>query len=208
MSLIAALTGTVDGKTLDQALLRVGGVVFAVATPLPDLAALVVGSEATLYTQLIVREDDLALYGFATTEARDLFVKLLAVSGVGARLGLAMLSTHTPDALCRAIINEDIDRLARTPGIGKKLAQRLALELKTPLTKFLAGLPPQLGADGAPLPDTPTATADAREADVVEALTGLGYNAAAAQTALRAIPDADTLSLDELIVRALRVLAR
>ena len=207
MSLIAAITGNVAGKTLDQALMRVGGVVFAVATPLPDLAALVVGSEATLYTQLIVREDDLALYGFATTEARDLFVKLLAVSGVGARLGLAMLSTHTPDALCRAIINEDIDRLARTPGIGKKLAQRLALELKAPLTKFLAGLPPQVGADGVPLPDAPVAM-DTRDADVVEALTGLGYNAAAAQTALRAIPDADALSLDELIVRALRVLAR
>ena len=205
MSLIAALTGTIAGKTLDQALVGVGGVVFAVAAPLPTLSQLTVGNEATLYTHLIVREDDLALYGFATTEERDLFVKLLGVSGVGARLGLAMLSTHAPEALCRAIINEDIDRLARTPGIGKKLAQRLALELKAPLAKFLAGLPPS--ADGEPLP-AGSMGVDTRDADVVEALTGLGYSANEAQAALRAVPEAATFSLDELIVRALRILAR
>jgi holliday junction DNA helicase RuvA len=208
LSLIAALSGTIEGKTLDQALVRVGGVVFAVAAPLPTLSQLAVGKEATLFTHLIVREDDLALYGFAKTEERDLFVKLIGVSGVGARLGLAMLSTLSPEALCRAIVGEDIDRLARTPGIGKKLAQRLALELKAPLAKFLATLP--AGADGEDLAAIATAATSpgSRQEDVIDALTGLGYTAGEAQIALRSIPDASSLPLDELIVRVLRILAR
>jgi Holliday junction DNA helicase RuvA len=205
LSLIAGLTGTVAGKTLDRVLVRVGGVVFAVAAPLQTLAQLTPGSEATLHTHLIVREDDLALFGFATEAERDLFVTLLGVSGVGARLGLALLSTLTPEAICRAIMSDDIDRLARTPGIGKKMAQRLALELKAPITKLLATTPAIAGAMGA---ITPVAPGDTRDRDAVEALTGLGYSAAEAQTALRGIPNGAELSLDELIVRALRVLAR
>ncbi len=201
MSLIAGISGTVAGKTLDRALIQVGGLTFAVAAPLPTLSQLVVGSEAALHTHLIVREDDLQLYGFATTEERDLFVTLLGVSGVGARLGIAMLSTHSPEAICRAILGDDVDRLARTPGIGKKMAQRIALELKGPITKLMAGAPAMTGMPAA-------SAADTRGQDAVDALTGLGYSAAEAQSALRGIPDGDTLTLDELIVRALRVLAR
>ena len=206
MSLIAGIAGVVEAKTLDRALLRVGGITFAVAAPLPTLSQLVVGNEAALHTHLIVREDDLALYGFATAEERDLFVILLGVSGVGARLGLAMLSTHSPEALCRAILGDDIDRLSRTPGIGKKMAQRIALELKTPVTKFMANAPGIAALSGMDLPSI--APADSRQSDAVEALTGLGYSATEAQAALRAIPNAADLSLDELIVKALRTLAR
>lgn len=204
MSLIAGIAGVVAGKTLDAALVRVGGVTFSVAMPLPDLSQLVHGEEASLFTHLIVREDDLLLYGFLTSEERDLFVKLLAVSGVGARLGLAMLSTFSPEALCRAILSEDVDRLARTPGIGKKLAQRLILELKAPITKFMAGLPAGPISEG----ESAAPSRDNREQDAIDALTGLGYSAGEAQTAIRGIPDAAKLTLDELIVRALRVLAR
>lgn len=205
MSLIAGLAGRVEAKTLDRALVRVGGITFAVAAPLPTLSQLVIGNEATLHTHLIVREDDLALYGFATAEERDLFVILLGVSGVGARLGLAMLSTHSIEALCRAILGDDIDRLARAPGIGKKMAQRIALELKAPITKFVANAPGIAALSGM---DLPVASPTARQTDAVEALTGLGYSAAEAQAALRAIPNANDLSLDELIVKALRTLAR
>ena len=204
MSLIAGIAGTIAGKTLDRALIQVGGITFAVAAPLPTLSQLVVGNEAALHTHLIVREDDLQLYGFATTEERDLFVTLLGVSGVGARLGIAMLSTHSPEAICRAILGDDIDRLARTPGIGKKMAQRIALELKGPITKLMAGSPGMASATDMPA----GSPADTRQQDAVEALTGLGYSAAEAQSALRGILDGDTLTLDELIVRALRVLAR
>ncbi len=200
MSLIAGLSGIVASKTLDRVVLRVGGVSFSVAAPLPLLSQLVVGDTAELHTHLLVREDDLALFGFGSEDERDLFVTLLGVSGVGARLGLAMLSNHSPDALRQAIASEDLDRLTRTPGIGKKLAQRIVLELKPVISKQIAHMPAIPGGD--------TSSADARESDVIEALTGLGYSAAEAQSALRAIPDMNTMALDEVIVRALRLLAR
>lgn len=204
MTLIAGVTGIVAGKALDQAFVSVGGIVLGIAIPLPTLSQLTLGSETTLHTHLLVREDDLALYGFATMEERDLFVKLIAVSGVGPRLGLAMLSAHAPDALCRAILNDDLDRLSRTPGIGKKLAQRLVLELKAPITKFMASAPNLAAAAGA----TTYSMKDTRDMDAVDALTGLGYGAPEVQAALRNVPDAENLSLDELIVKVLRVLAR
>lgn len=204
MSLIAGITGTLAGKTLQQAHVRVGGIIFAVAATLPTLSQLAINAEVTLHTHLIVREDDLALYGFSTAEERDLFTTLINVSGVGPRLGLAMLSTHTPESLCRAILAEDADRLARTPGIGKKLAQRLILELKAPITKLMAGMPLGLSEAGSP----EHLAVDTRQQDAVDALTGLGYSVSEAQAAIRQSPDAATLTLDELIVRALRVLAR
>ncbi len=199
MSLIAAISGTVAGKTLDRVYLRVGGITFAIAAPLPTLSQLVNGGEAMLFTHLLVREDDLALYGFLSEDERDLFVTLLGVSGVGARLGLAMLSAHAPDALRTAIIQEDFDRLARTPGIGKKTAQRIVLDLKATMLKQMAGKP---------LPTGGSAPVSNREADVIDALTGLGYTPAEAAAAFRAIPQSDQMELDEIIVRALRSLAR
>ncbi len=199
MSLIAAISGTVAGKTLDRVYLRVGGITFAIAAPLPTLSQLVHGGEAMLFTHLLVREDDLALYGFLTEDERDLFVTLLGVSGVGARLGLAMLSAHAPDALRTAIIQEDFDRLARTPGIGKKTAQRIVLDLKATMLKQMAGKPLPTGGNVPP---------SNREADVIDALTGLGYSPAEAVAAFRAIASSDQMELDEIIVRALRSLAR
>ena len=200
MSLIAAVTGVVAGKTLDRAYILVGGVTFGVFAPLPALSQMVQGESVTLFTHLQVREDDLSLFGFLTEDERDLFVTLLGVSGIGARLGMAMLAAQHPDALRTAVVQEDLDRLARIPGIGKKTAQRLVLEMKPKLEKQLAGRPLAPGA---------SATQRAgRDTDVIDALTGLGYTAAEAQAALRAIPDAEHLALDELIVKALRVLAR
>jgi Holliday junction DNA helicase RuvA len=207
LSLIAGISGAVEAKTLDSVLVRVGGFVLAVAAPLPTLGQLTLGATVTLHTHLLVREDDLALYGFASAEERDLFARLLAVSGVGPRLGLALLSTLSAEALCRAILSEDIERLARTPGVGKKTAQRLVIELKGPITKMLAAYPDLAGAGGAAAgPMLPAGSSI--ESDAVEALTGLGYSAAEVMQALRAIPDAASLPLDELIVRALRSLAR
>lgn len=200
MSLIAGITGTLAGKTLDRLYIRVGGMTFTVFAPLPTISQLIAGGEVSLFTHLLVREDDLALYGFATEDERDLFVTLLGVSGIGARLGLAMLSAHAPDALRTAIIQEDLDRLARTPGIGKRTAQRLVLELKSAMQKQMAGKPLPSGTGAIPIAS--------READVVEALTGLGYSPAEAQAAFRAIPDSSKMELDEVIVRALRILAR
>lgn len=201
MSLIAAISGVVQDKTLDHAHLAVGGMVFAVAAPLPALAGLTRGAPATLHTHLIVREDDLALYGFASAEERDLFVTLIGVSGVGPRLGLAMLSTHSAGSLAAAIANEDADTLARTPGIGKKLALRIVLDLKAAMQKRLAGSPDLAATAGAGGGAT-------RERDVIDALTGLGYTPAEALAALRKVPDSAAMPLDELIVRALRQLAR
>ena len=205
MSLIAGITGPVAGKTSDKLLINIGGLTMAVATPLPTLAQAPLSEVITLHAHLVVREDDLALYGFTTAEERDLFVRLLGVSGVGAKVGMALLSTHSVDALCAAIINGDMQRLTRTPGVGLKLAQRLSLELKTSLTKFLANLPPSIHADG-PARETIIGAAT-NESDVTDALTGLGYSAAEVQSALRTIPDASATPLDALIMKVLRILA-
>jgi holliday junction DNA helicase RuvA len=204
LSLIAGIAGVVAGKTLDRVLVRVGGITFAIAAPLPAISQMIVGQEVALHTYLQVREDDLALFGFTHTEERDLFVLLLGVSGIGARTGLALLSTLSPEAICQAIMTDDADRLARAPGVGKKTAQRLALELKSPVAKLMANLPDLVATSGG----TPSPARGVAQQDAIDALTGLGYSAAEAQAALRAIPNAAEIPLDALIVQALRSLAR
>jgi Holliday junction DNA helicase RuvA len=206
VSLIAGITGTVAGKTLDKILILVGGITFAIAVPLTTLGQVTLGETTTLHTHLQVREDDLALFGFSTTEERDLFVRLIGVSGVGTRIGMAMLSTHSVESIYHSIIHEDLDKLSRTPGVGKKLAQRLVLELKIPLEKALAGLP--LNVDGEGFESGQISTGITREGDIIEALTGLGYSANEVQGSLRKNPDILKLSLDEAIVKTLRILAR
>lgn len=207
MSLITGITGLFVGRNGDSAHIRVGGITFAVTVPLPEISMLQINEEVSLFTHFIVREEDMSLYGFVSSEERDLFTKLLNVSGVGARLSIALVSTHTVEALCRAIINEDLDRLTRTPGVGKKLAQRLVLELKTPITKFLEGLP-DLPGESTQREIGQGPAAKVRERDIIDAVAGLGYSANEVQAALRFIPDASDLSLDQVIVKVLRVLAQ
>ncbi|HEX8035263.1 MAG TPA: Holliday junction branch migration protein RuvA [Ktedonobacterales bacterium] len=197
--MIAAVRGTLEGKTLDSALIAVGGVTLRVHAPLTTLSRLNVGETVHLYTHFLVREDALSLYGFATAEDRDMFEQVIAVGGVGPRTGLALLSGLSAEGLREAVILEDINRLSAAPGVGKKLAARLVLELR-PRFEKMAPLSPT-GAVAA------SASPGSMRTQVVEALTGLGYTPSQATAAVRSLPDDANGSLEDLIFRALRNLA-
>ncbi|MGH2517431.1 MAG: Holliday junction branch migration protein RuvA [Ktedonobacterales bacterium] len=196
--MIAAVRGTLEAKTLDSAFISVGGVTLRVFAPLGALARLDVGAAVHLHTYLLVREDALALYGFASGEDRDMFEQLLSVGGVGPRVGLALLSGLTAQQLYEAVLTEDVTRLTQAPGVGRKLAARLVLELRTRFEKMA----PLSGG----VSTTPLSPGNLR-AQVIEALTGLGYTPAQAATAVRTLPDDATGSLEDLLMRALRNLA-
>lgn len=200
---IAAVRGTLEHKTLDSAFISLGGqsagITLRVFAPLSALNSLQIGATVRLYTFLLVREDVLALYGFASEGDRAMFEQLLAVGGIGPRTALAMLSAMSAQALAEAILTEDVARLTHVPGVGKKTAARLVLELR-PVMEKLAGTP--AGVPGV----APAATT--QRAQVLEALTGLGYTPSEASAALRALPEDAQGSLEDLILRALRSLAR
>ncbi|HKV85725.1 MAG TPA: Holliday junction branch migration protein RuvA [Ktedonobacterales bacterium] len=198
--MIAAVRGALDGKTLDSALVNVGGVTLRVYAPLTTLAKLNVGETVALATFLLVREDVMALYGFATPEDRDMFEQLLSVGGVGPRVGLALLSALNSSQLYEAVLAEDVTRLTMAPGVGKKLAARLVLELRPRFEKLSpvgAGIG---GVSGIVAPGNV-------RAQVIEALTGLGYSTQQAAAAVRTLPEDAGGNIEDLIMRALRSLA-
>jgi Holliday junction DNA helicase RuvA len=194
---IALLRGRVASSRLGEVVLDVGGVGYRVHVP-PGAPDGRLGVEVTLHTSLAVREDALTLYGFADPESRDVFETLLTVSGVGPKVALAALGVLGVDGLRRAVLAEDVRALTGVPGVGRKGAQRIILELGeklgSPDDRTLPG-----SADG-PL------TSDAR-AEVREALIALGYGPAEIARALDALPRAGDDPPEELVRRALRTLA-
>ncbi|MBU4335999.1 MAG: Holliday junction branch migration protein RuvA [Actinobacteria bacterium] len=173
--MIASVQGTVESVRLDAVVVEVGGVGLLVQATPTTLAGLRVGGPARLSTSLVVREDALILFGFADADEREVFELVQTVSGVGPRLALAMLAVHSPDALRRAVAEEDLTALKRVPGIGHKGAQRIVLELKDRL--------------GPPSSATPAAAGDDGRFQVVEALIGLGWPAKAASDAVAQVLD-------------------
>ena len=172
--MIASVEGRVAGRADDALVVAVGGVGLRVLCPAPVVAATRVGDLIALHTHLVVREDDLFLVGFSSPEELHFFELLTTVSGVGPRLALAVLSTLSPDNLRLAIGQDQPELLARVPGIGKKTAQKIVLELRDKvgqgeLTAELASL---TEADGA----------------VIDALTALGYSIVEAQRAIQSLP--------------------
>ncbi len=178
--MIAHLDGTVSGLAPDGAVIDVGGVGLLVQCTPGTLAGLRLGSRAKVATSLTVREDALTLYGFATEDERNVFELLQTASGVGPRLALAMLAVHGPDALRLAVASEDLTALMRVPGIGKKGAQRIVLELRD-----------RLGAAGetsCTLPGALSAAGAAPWRDQVRAgLMNLGWAARDAEQAITAV---------------------
>jgi len=180
---ISHLAGTVCAVAPEGAVIEVGGVGLLVQCTPGTLATLRPGERARLATSLVVREDALTLFGFATDDERDVFVLLQTASGVGPRLALAMLAVFTPDALRRAVLSEDLAALTRVPGIGRKGAQRIVLEL--------AG---RLGAPGTGSPaDAPGAVPARRggpapwREQVRAGLVNLGWQARDAEQAIAAV---------------------
>ncbi|WP_029287063.1 Holliday junction branch migration protein RuvA [Cellulomonas sp. HZM] len=197
--MIASVRGTVLGVRLDSAVVEVGGVGMLVQATPATLAGLRAGSTATLHTSLVVREDSLTLFGFADDDEREVFETVQTVSGVGPRLALAMLAVHTPEGLRRAVADEDLKALERVPGIGRKGAQRIVLELRDRL-----GSPAPSSAAGA----APVRAGDRRD-QVVEALVGLGWNARAADDAVTTVlASADAPVGDDEVAGVLRAALR
>lgn len=184
--MISSVRGEVLSTGLDHAVVEVGGVGFAVFATPATLAGLRRGHEARLATLLVVREDSLTLFGFADTQERELFVLLQTVTGVGPRLALATLAVLDPDSLRRALSEGDLTTLMRIPGVGRKSAERLVVELRD---KVVA--PAAVAHGDAP----PVVTGNVRRDQVVEALVGLGFTARPAETAVDGVlagdPDAD-----------------
>lgn len=198
--MIASLTGRVARIQLDALVLEVGGVGYLVRTTPQALASTRHGAELTLHTEMVVREDSMTLYGFPHPEEAEIFRIVQSVSGIGPRIALAVLAVLEPDELRRAVAEEDVKTITRTPGIGPKVAQRMLLELSGKLPA-----PASLSAEGAaPAPATPSGA----DSDVVEALVGLGWAEKAALGAVETARADDGASLDagELLRRSLRAL--
>ena len=190
--MIGRLRGTVVAKQSETVVLDVRGVGYEIAvTPraLVDLPG--ISEEAVLHTHLHVREDALALYGFTSGPERDLFQMLLGASGVGPKVALAICATLGPDELRRAVVAEDADALQTVPGIGKRSAQKLILELRPKLDLPDGELP---GAAGSVI------------AEVREALEGLGYQPAEVRSAVATLPTDG--AVEELLREALKALGK
>jgi holliday junction DNA helicase RuvA len=134
--MIVAIRGRLVAKTLDSVLVWVDGLTLQLFAPRRTVAELPVGAPVDLHTTFLVREDALTLYGFQQVEERDLFDLLLTVGGVGPRLGLGLLSSLSAQALREAVVNEDLDRLTLAPGVGRRVAARLVLELRPRFEKL------------------------------------------------------------------------
>ncbi|GAB47616.1 Holliday junction branch migration protein RuvA [Mobilicoccus pelagius] len=201
--MISTLTGTVRHVGLDRLVVEVGGVGLTVHTTPSTAAAAHRGHETQLSTSLVVREDSLTLFGFAGADERDLFEIVQTVSGVGPRLALAMLAVLDPATLRLAVASGDVRTLTKVPGIGKKGAERLVLELRDKIAE-----PEAVGASGAAAP-APEPESVRRE-PVREALVGLGWSAKQAESAIEAVVarEGEDQSVPALLKAALRELGR
>lgn len=189
--MIGRLRGVIGMKHGERIVIDVGGVGYEVmVTPQALVDLPTVGEEGVLHTHLHVREDQMALFGFITQEQRDLFRILLGVSGVGPKVALAILGTLSTDELRRAVLGEDAAALTMVPGIGKRSAQKLMLELRPKLE----------------LPDAEVISGGGTAVEVRQALDGLGYQAAEIREAMRELPP--DLPVEELLRLSLQELGK
>lgn len=197
--MIASLRGTLAEKTAGTCVIEAGGVGYLVLVSSHTLAKLPErGASVHLRTRQIVREDSITLFGFSDPDELRLFDLLIGVSGVGPKLALALLSGLQPAAVARAIRGEQVGALTTVPGIGRKTAERVIVELRD-----------KLEAPTAPAKEGGVLPRSARQQDAVAALTSLGYTAPQAQEALRRLgTDAESLSLEDIVRRALTQLSK
>lgn len=188
--MIASLSGKVLDIRNDAVVVDVSGVGFLVFIPNPLKAQIHVGENIILHTFLVVRQDLLALYGFETNEEREIFSLLLGVNGIGPRLALGILSTLNPDTIRNAIIQENHEVFSRVPGVGKKTAQKILLQLhdRIPIISGLESL----------------AAISDMDSEVLAALTVLGYSVVEAQAALQSIPRDAPQVIEERLKLALQ----
>ena len=197
--MIGALTGRIVDKQPERLVVDVQGVGYQLHVPLSTFYELGdPGATVSLRVHTYVREDTLSLFGFATLLELQVFERLITVSGVGPRLALAVLSGIEPPDLVQAVMRGDVDRLTRIPGVGKKTAERIGLELKDRLPAGLAGEPD--AGDGTP--------PGGDQGDVVSALLNLGYHRAAAERAAQAAVKSGADGFERTLRQALRELSK
>ncbi|MDQ3538757.1 MAG: Holliday junction branch migration protein RuvA [Actinomycetota bacterium] len=197
--MIALLRGSVAASSLGLVVVDVGGVGYQVHVP-PGASVPAAGTPVTLHTHLAVREDALTLYGFLDAGERGLFAAMLSVTGVGPKLALAAIGTLGADGLRRAVITEDVSALTVIPGVGKKSAQRMVLELREKLATT--------GGEWLPAASTVPGAPGGARSDVRQALAGLGYAPGEVAAALETLPDDDGAKPEQLLRAALRALGR
>lgn len=192
--MIASLHGWLKALGGEWAIVDVNGIGFRVYMPTSSLSTLSTGREIHVYTHLHLREDSATLYGFISEEELGLFETLITASGIGPRLALAMLSAMNVEQIIAAIATGSVNLLITVPGIGRKTAERLILELKDKI--------------GAGLVAVTTAQTAHENADVVAALTSLGYSTSEASRAIASLPASSDTSLEEKIKLALQYFSR
>lgn len=191
--MIATLEGTLEYRGVDSVIINVGGIGFQVHVPGSTLSQLgAIKDKVSLYTHLHLREDNVSLYGFASEEELALFKNLISVSGIGPKAALALLSASNPEQLAMAIASGNVDVISQVPGIGKKIAGRLVVELKGKLEREWKGAVLPLAAENT---------------DAIAALTNLGYSLREAIQAVSNLPDSSELTLEEKVKMALQQLA-
>lgn len=191
--MITSLTGRVADVEENSLVIEVGGVGIQVFVPVTLAGETSSGQMISLFTHLVVRENELSLYGFSTKEDREYFNLMIGVSGIGPRLGLATLSTLTPNAIRRAVFNEQAEVLSRVSGIGKKMSQKILLHLQDKIGD-VDGF-----ESGAGMEDADT--------EVLAALTSLGYSIVESQAAIQFIPKDAPVGVEERIRIALSYFA-
>ena len=192
--MITNIYGVIEAVRADAVIVRVGGFGIRVAVPSSTLSRISEpGMDVSLFTHFQMREDGIALYGFLNEEDRNAFEQLIAVNGVGPKVALALLSVMDAATLYRAIADEDQQRLGLAPGVGKRLAARLIVDLKGKLPV----LPVTGGAQAG-------SASNKIQTEVLEALLGLGYTPAEAQAALAKIPQDQAMTLEQQVTFALR----
>ena len=198
--MVAHLRGVLDRITSDSMVLDVNGIGFRVFTATGTLAEVGIGELIRVYTHTYVREDILALYGFLTESELRMFEQLLAVSGVGPKAALALISAVSPSSFGLAVLTEDADRLTKAQGIGKKIAQRIILELKDKIRKEQAAF----GVMPGTVQMTNDAIPEGIYGEAAGALMMLGYSASEAQKSVSAVME-EGKSLETVIRDALKM---
>ncbi len=207
--MIAHLSGTLLSKQATSVILDVGGVGYEVTIPVSTFYDLEdPGSRVQLRIYTHVKEDALQLYGFKTSRERELFMRLISVSGIGPKLGITLLSGMSADEMIASIRTNNLARLTLIPGVGRKTAERLVMELRDKVASLSsAELEEELGAKtatGAPLP-----TQDSLRSDVLSALLNLGYQRSSAEKAVSAaLDEGGDISMELILRRSLRKLAK
>jgi Holliday junction DNA helicase RuvA len=193
--MIASLEGIIDAVSKDNLIVNVNGIGFKVTVTTSVLSEMgITGREIKLYTHFHVREDDMSLFGFGSLDELKLFETLISVSGLGPKTGMAMLSAMSADQVAMAIASGSVEMLTTIPGIGKKTADRLILELKDKV--------------GGVMISSPAGKAAQENADVVSALVSLGYSVQETTHAVNALPSGKKISLEDKVKLALQYLGK